>query len=223
VAGSPKNEPARYPDETPREATITDGFWLSKYELTLSQRVARRGPGRTIARHKLDPMTMINHDDAKRMTRTFSESERKVGRLSNDWQYSLPTEEQWEYAARAGTSTRFYFGNDIKTLPLHANFADKTFYDTGDIYSNAAHRTLDDGAAKLTHVGSYATNPWGLHDMYGNVAEWCINYAVRGGGWPSVAQNCRSAYRDSYSSRNEQNFIGYRLVIQKTPPKSENR
>jgi len=218
TAGSSDSEPDRYPDETQRKV-IVNGFWLSKYELTLSQRVAKRGPGRgTLARHKLDPVTLINHDDAKSMTRTFSASEQKAGRLPDDWQYTLPTEEQWEYAARAGTTSRYYFGEDMSQLPQHANFADKTFYDSGDIYSNSAHRTLDDGAFKLAHIGSYQPNPWGFHDMYGNVAEWCINHAIRGGSWASVPKNCRSAYRDSFSSRNEQNFIGYRIVIQKNLP-----
>ncbi|PHR97392.1 MAG: hypothetical protein COA78_27730 [Blastopirellula sp.] len=222
TAGSPENETDRYPDETQRNVTIADGFWLSKYELTLGQRVAKRGPGRgTLARHKLDPVTMINHDDAKSMTRTFSASEQKAGRLPDDWQYTLPTDDQWEYAARAGTTTQHYFGDDVKQLPKHANFADKTYYDTGDIYSNAAHRSLSDGAAKLNLVGSYAANPWGFHDMHGNVAEWCINLAIRGGSWTSAPQNCRSAYRDSFSSRNEQNFIGYRIIIQRALPKKE--
>jgi formylglycine-generating enzyme required for sulfatase activity len=222
TAGSPESETGRYPDETQRKVTIADGFWLSKYELTLGQRVAKRGPGRgTLARHKLDPVTMINHDDARAMTHTFSASEQKAGRLPGDWQYTLPTDDQWEYAARAGTATRFYFGDDTSHLPKHANFADKTYYDSGDIYSNAAHRTLSDGTAKLNLVGSYAANPWGFHDMHGNVAEWCINLAIRGGSWASVPQSCRSAYRDSFSSRNEQNFIGYRLVIQRALSKKE--
>ncbi len=223
VAGSPQGVPGRYPDEAQREVNIENGFWLSKYELAFSQEIAKRRPGRNaLARHKLDPMTMINHDDAKSMTRNFTQSERKAGRLPSDWEYSLPTEEQWEYAARAGTTTRFYFGDDIQRLPDHANFADKTYYDSGDIFSNSAHRSLDDGALKLARVGSYQANPWGFHDMYGNVAEWCINLAIRGGSWASAAENCRSAYRDSFSSRNEQNFIGYRIVIQKNAPLKKN-
>lgn len=218
IAGSPDEVTGRYDDEEQREVIIKHGFWLSKYELARGQEVSKRGPGnRTIARNKLDPMTMINHDDAKSMTRNFTTSEQKAGRLPSDWQYSLPTEDQWEYAARAGTTSRFYFGDDINQLPLHANFADKSFYDSGDIFSNSAHRTLNDGAIKLARIGSYQPNPWGFHDMYGNVAEWCINLAIRGGSWVSVPENCRSAYRDSFSSRNEQNFIGYRLVIQKRP------
>ena len=222
ISGSPENERGRYPDEAEREIAIEHGFWLSKYELARSQEVAKRRPGNgSIARHKLHPMTLINHDDAKNMTRNFTDSERKAGRLPADWQYSLPTEEQWEYAARAGTTTRFYFGEDLNQLSRHANFGDRCYYDSGDIFSNAAHRALDDGAVRLSRIGSYEANPWGLHDMCGNVAEWCINLAIRGGSWVSVPENCRSAYRDSFSSRNEQNFIGYRLVIQKNPPKSK--
>ncbi|MFT5523265.1 MAG: sulfatase activating formylglycine-generating enzyme [Pirellulaceae bacterium] len=215
LAGSPQGTAGRYADEAQREINIDTGFWLSKYELARGQEVAQRRPGRTIARHKLDPMTMINHDDAKTMMRNFTQSERQAARLPEEWEYSLSTEEQWEYAARAGSTTPYFFGTEITLLPRYANFADKSYYDSGEVYSNAAHRTLDDGTPKLSRVGSYAPNPWGIHDMYGNVAEWCNNLAIRGGSWVSVPENCRSAYRDSFSSRNEQNFIGYRLVIQK--------
>ena len=221
TAGSPEGIPGRFPDEEQRPVTISDGFWISKYELTLSQSL-RNVSRKTIARHKLDPLTMMNHDDAKSSTtRTFSQAERKAGRLPEDWQYSLPTEDQWEYAARAGTKSRFYFGEDLKLLPRHANFGDKSYFDSKDIFSNSADRSLSDGVVRLARVGSFEPNPWGLYDMYGNVSEWCINLAVRGGSWVSVPENCRSAYRDSFSSRNEQNFIGYRLVIQKTPPEAK--
>lgn len=224
IAGSPESVPGRYPDEAQHEVVIKDGFWLSKFELARSQEISKRRPGRgSIAKFKLDPMTMINHDDAKSMTRNLTASEQKAGRLPQDWQYSLPNEDQWEYAARAGTTTRFYFGDDLSQLRSHANFADRSYHESADIFSNSAHRTLNDGAIRLNLVGSYQPNPWGFHDMYGNVAEWCINLAIRGGSWVSVPQNCRSAYRDSFSSRNEQNFIGYRLVIQKVPAKVEGR
>lgn len=216
TAGSPKSVPGRYADEAQREVSMKQGFWLAKYELPFGQPIAKRQPGRSaIAEHKLDPMTMINHDDAKAMTRNLTLSEQKAGRLPSDWQYTLPTEDQWEYAARAGTTTRFYFGDDMSKLPLYANFGDKSFYESGDIFSNSAHRTLNDGVVKLARVGSYQPNSWGFHDMHGNVADWCINSAIRGGSWVSVPENCRSAYRDSFSSRNEQNFIGYRIVIQR--------
>ncbi len=217
TAGSPESEPGRYPDEAQREIRIEHGFWISKYELTLAQNL-RNHPRDTLAEHKNDPLSMINHDDARTMSiRTLSEEERSKGRLPGDWEYSLPTEEQWEYAARAGTTTRYSFGDDPALLPRYANFGDKSYYVSLDIYSNAAHRTLDDGAVRATRVGRYEPNPWGLHDMHGNLAEWCLNTAIRGGSWVSSPENCRSAYRDSFSSRNEQTFIGYRFVIQRKP------
>ena len=228
TAGSAQDTPGRYPDEQQKQVVIEQGFWISKYELTLSQNLrGRSAPHRSISRHKLDPLTMVNYDDARSMTsRSFSGEERKHGRLAKDWEYNLPTEAQWEYAARAGTEGQFYFGDDLKQLPKHANFADKTFYDSKDVFSNAAHRTLADGAVRLAKVGTYEPNPWGLHDVYGNVAEWCVSTATRGGSWATSAENCRNAYRHTFSSRREQNFIGYRIVIQKTPPpkpKSQNK
>lgn len=219
VKGSPTNEPGRYSDEEQTEVTITDGFWIAKYEMTLRENPRGGRPYRTIAMHKNDPLTMVNYDDARNMTqRTLTEIGRKAERLPADWQYSLTTEEQWEYAARAGTTTAWHFGTDVQRLPQYANFADTSWYDTGDIYSNYAHRTLNDGAIRLARVGSYRPNPWGLRDMHGNVAEWCAGTAIRGGSWVSTPESCRSAYRHSFSSRDEQNFIGYRIVIQKTPP-----
>ena len=216
--GSPANEPGRFEDEVQEQVVIETGFWIAKYEMTLRENLRNR-PRNTLAKNKNDPLTMINHDDARAMTqRTFSASERKAGRLADDWQYSLPTEDQWEYAARAGTSSPYYFGTDINDLPKHANFGDKSHYETGDVFSLHSHRTLDDGAVLPTLVGSYLPNAWGLHDIHGNVAEWCINGAIRGGNWVSTPETCRVAYRHHYSSRNEQNFIGYRIVIQKTPP-----
>lgn len=219
LAGSPVDEPGRYPDEKQREVDIENGFWISKYELTKTQNLRDRNgnaPLKSIASHKLHPLTMVNHDDAKSMTaRQFSAEERKAGRLPADWEYNLPVEEQWEYAARAGTQSAYSFGDDARELPEHGNFADKAFYDTGDVYSNYAHRTLNDGAVRLARVGSYKPNAWGLHDMHGNVADWCLNTAVRGGSWVNTATDCRIAFRHTYSSRNEQNFIGYRIVIQK--------
>ena len=221
IAGSPPETPGRFDDEAPREVVIKEGFWIGKYEHTRGQKL-RNLSNKMIGDHKNHPVNQLHWDDGSRMViNTLSTEERKAGRLPADWQYSLPTEEQWEYAARAGTGTRFYFGDDLDLLPQHANFADKSSYDSGDIYSNHAHRTLDDGFARLAPVGSFRPNPWGLHDVYGNVTEWCIDHGARGGSWVSLAENCRSAYRDSYSSRNEQNYLGYRFVIQKTPAQSK--
>jgi formylglycine-generating enzyme required for sulfatase activity len=219
TAGSPPDTPGRYPNEEPRQVTIEDGFWIGKYELTWSQNV-RKGGRVPEGCHKNEPIGDLHWDDGRRMIfKTLTEEERKAGRLPDNWEYDLPTEEQWEYAARAGTSTRFYFGNDMAALPLHANFADRSYYKSGDIFSNHAHRTLDDGFVKSAPVGSFEANPWGLHDVYGNVYEWCRDHGARGGSWVTLATNCRSAYRDSYSSRDDQPYLGYRIVIQRNGPK----
>jgi len=220
TAGSPVDEPGRYADEKQRVVTIKEGFWIGKYEVTRAQwmgPVPRNG----VATANDHPQDMANQSkDGGRALRPLNEAERKNGSLPDDWEYALPTEEQWEYAARAGTKTRFYFGDDIAELPKHANFGDRSYYDTLNVYSNSAHRTLNDGFAQLAPVGSFAPNPWGLHDVYGNLAEWCENRATRGGSWVSSAQNCRSAYRHVFGDRDNEIFIGFRFVIRKTSPAS---
>lgn len=218
VAGSPVGTPGRYADETQRKVEIREGFWIAKYETTVDQWIGNR-PRELVATGKNIPVHMISQTkDCSRTTRPLNEAEWKTGRLPKDWEYAVPTEDQWEYAARAGTSDRFYFGNDINELPAHANFGDKSFYDSKDIYSNAAHRVLNDGVVKLAPVGSFKPNPWGLYDIYGNVSEWCQGGISRGGAWLSVADNCRSAYRQQLGDRDQRNYIGVRLVIQKIPP-----
>lgn len=224
IMGSPEGTPGRYPDEEQRQVSIAEGFWMQKYELTRGHfaSVGKNMPREMVGDHKLHPLNKYHMDDGKTIGRNLTKSELQAGRLPEGWEYSQPSEEQWEYAARAGTQTTFFFGNDVSELPRYANFADKSYYDTGDIYSNYANRVLDDGAPGPSLVGSFLPNPWGLHDVYGNVSEWCENGSARGGSRISLPENCRSAYRDSYSSRSDQNYLGYRLVIRKapaTPPK----
>ncbi len=200
---------------------IPRGFWISKYELTVTENPRSRH-NKATGSHKNHPLTMVNHDDAKQMTlKILTEEGHQHAALPGDWQYSLPTEEQWEYAARAGTKTQYSFGDDPQLLPEYGNFGDKSYYESLDVFSNSAHRTLDDGSVRQASVGRYNPNPWGLHDVHGNVAEWCLDGAIRGGGWVSSPENCRSAYRDHFSSRNEQEFIGYRIVIQTCPPSKQ--
>ena len=223
TAGSPEGTPGRYPDEERREVVIKDGFWIGKYEITKSQNIRNRGKlGED--ENKNDPLVDMHWDDGRPMaSRTLTEEERKAGRLPPGWQYDLPTEEQWEHAARAGTSTLYYFGDDMTRLPEHGNFADKSFYDSKDIFSNHAHRILDDGFVRVAPVGSFKPNPWGLHDVCGNVYEWCRDQGARGGSWITLPENCRSGYRDHYASRDQQVYLGYRFVIQPNAPESEER
>lgn len=215
IAGSPHDEPGRYADESQREVVIRQGFWIGKYEVTKEQWTGSNIRN-CVATDKNHPQDNANQSkDGGRALKALNEAEWKSGGLPPDWEYALPSEDQWEYAARAGTTTRFYFGDDITQLPKHANFGDRSYYETLDIYANSAHRTLDDGFAQLAPVGSFAPNPWGLHDVYGNLAEWCDNRATRGGSWVSFAENCRSAYRHPFGDRDREVFIGFRLIIRK--------
>ena len=89
--------------------------------------------------------------------RKLTELERAAGRIPDGWKYTLPTEAQWEYACRAGTTTYYAFGDTITTK--QANF-DKTL-------------------RKTTNIGKYPANAWGFHDMHGNVSEWCLDWYER--------------------------------------------
>ncbi|MDB5344622.1 MAG: hypothetical protein JWP89_2999 [Schlesneria sp.] len=136
--------------------------------------------------------------------------------MPQGWKYALPTEAQWEYACRAGTKTRFSFGDVGAELEDYAWF-----------YENAYKKQEDNAHV----VGLKKPNPWGLKDMYGNVWEWCSDrYSIelpggrdpnsdsgdivmhRGGSWVSDADHCRSASRDGASPEPEGNLGGFRVA-----------
>ena len=216
IMGSPEDEAGRLPDEKKQTVTFKEGFWIAKYEMTIRENLRGKPRGDVLGKSKNHPITLINLDDAKRMGRvTLTQLERKAGGLPKDWGYDLPTEQEWEYAARAGSKTCFSFGDDVNQLPQYGNFADKNLYETGDFFYNYANRTMDDGTAFVAPVGSYKPNAWGLHDVHGNVAEWCVNQEMRGGSFQSLPSYCRSAQKNSWPNRQQQNFLGYRFVIRK--------
>jgi len=219
MMGSPADEKHRYEDEAQQIVEIHEGFWISKYEVTFGLWTGSGIHRASLGGEKNHPVNMVNQskDIRARAIGALNKSAVAKNQLPTDWEYALPTEEQWEYAARAGMKTQFSFGNDETLLPRYANFADKSFYETKDIYSNYAHRTLDDRSAFLAKVGSYQPNAWGLHDVHGNVAEWCENNSTRGGSWASRIENCRSAYRDVLGDRDARNYLGARYVIRRKP------
>ena len=227
--GSPKHASWYESDQVQKKVKIHNGFWISKYEMTNLQykQIRGRDSGKFAVNKPNHPAT-VNFDDRKHIMKSLSD----ISGLESGWEYDYPTEEEWEYAARAGSKDKYYFGSDDSKLHLYANFADKSLYDLKDGYFNYSDRELNDGTPKIAEVGNYKPNAWGLHDMYGNVWEWCNTVytddrslpdkqnkgkgqVVKGGSWCSQKSYCHSAFRHSFEGRFEQNFIGIRLIIRK--------
>jgi formylglycine-generating enzyme required for sulfatase activity len=173
--GSPKDEEFRSWDEDEVRVTLTRGFWLGKYELTEGEWQQVMGTTPWTGRHNAKegegyPATCVNWNDALQFCHKLTETERRTGRLPANWRYTLPTEAQWEYACRAGTTTRFSFGRSKWDLTDYAWFKENS-WDFGDRFPH--------------QVGGKLPNPWGLYDIHGNVAEWCRDgYRMDKNGYP---------------------------------------
>jgi formylglycine-generating enzyme required for sulfatase activity len=237
--GSPANEPERDHSEVLHEVTISRPFYMGVYEVTqgefsklLSGTVKhpsifneRRGGGPD------HPRENVRWREAVAFCDTLSQrpAEKQAGR-----RYRLPTEAEWEYACRAGSTTPFSFGKPLsaKQANFNGNFP----------YGEAAKGPYLRQTAK---VGSYAPNAWGLYDMHGNVAEWCSDFydkdyyrkspkqdprgpdkgvvstdyndfyrVIRGGCWLDEARACRSAYRFRAMPHEPYRLIGFRVVCE---------
>jgi hypothetical protein len=169
VMGSPRDEPERRPGEDQVEVTLTRGFWMAKYETTQGQwkRVMGNLPGELTAELPAGdafPVGNVNFAEAEGFCQELSELGRQSGVLPRDWEFRLPTEAQWEYACRAGTTTATAFGDKLDST--QANFQGKSY--------NGANQGPSLGRA--ARVGSYRANGWGLHDMHGNTFEWCRDW-----------------------------------------------
>jgi sulfatase modifying factor 1 len=234
--GSPPEEPERRPGETQKQVTLSKGFWMAKYEATqgLWKAVAGALPGELTAELPEGddfPVGNVNFPEAEDFCAKLTTHGHETGALPTDWEFRLPTEAQWEYAARAGTTTATAFGNSLSSY--QANFKGKP-------YNGAEPGPSLNRAAP---VGSYPANAWGLQDMHGNTYEWCrdwyhldfpagvdpdlhdaentatrsengvISRSRRGGCWADDGWPCRSAFRLRFEPERRYDHIGFRVVI----------
>ncbi|MFA5258000.1 MAG: SUMF1/EgtB/PvdO family nonheme iron enzyme, partial [Opitutales bacterium] len=180
--GSPESEPERTGDETQHSVKISKGFWLGKYEVTQGQweSVMGNNPSYFDTAGSDAPVEEVSWDDAMEFCHKLTDTERAAGRIPAGYEYSLPTEAQWEYACRAGTSTLFSFGSDADNMYQYGNYCDSSNTNGFD-WQDKSH---DDGTDKTALAGHYKPNAWGLYDMHGNVWEWCYDLH---GSYPSDA------------------------------------
>jgi formylglycine-generating enzyme required for sulfatase activity len=196
--------------------TISRDYWMGKHEVTQGEFAAVMGhnpshfPGDSNR-----PVEKVNFFDASNYCWAITQRERASGRLPADYEYRLPSEAEWEYACRAGSTNLFSFGDDAG---IAGDFA----------------WTSENCDATTHPVGLKRPNAWGLHDIHGNVWEWCFDWfepypaspltdpigpatskykVFKGGGWNQEAQYARSSSRFMMSPSNGIHFVGFRVVL----------
>ncbi len=232
--GSPPSEPDRHSDEVQVDVRLTSGFWMAKFEVTQGKwnRIMGNLPGPLTAELPEGedyPVGNVNFAEAVSFCRKLTILGRRSGALPENYSFRLPTEAQWEYACRAGTTTATSFGNSLSSK--QANFK-------GAPYNGGEPSPPLNRAAR---VGSYSANAWGLHDMHGNTFEWCRDWyhshlpggsdpdlsnhkgtanrdgtysrVRRGGAWDDDGQYCRSAFRARFEPERRYDHIGFRVAV----------
>ena len=210
MMGSPGDEPGRDSDESPQRLVKTRrSFYMQTTEVTQGQwkRVMGNNPSHFSSCGDDCPVEQVSWEDVQGFIK-------KLNSMEGTDKYRLPTEAQWEYAARAGTTMRFHAGN------------------SDDDLSRAGWLKANSGS-KTHQVGQKTSSSWGLYDMHGNVYEWVQDWfrlysadsltdpagpssgskrVRRGGSWSSVARFCRSANRDYFGPGQRSGLLGFRLL-----------
>jgi len=200
--------------------TISYPLWMDAKEVTQAQYSALMGTNPSyFGGNPNFPVERVTWFNARAYCAALTAQQAALGTVPAGYEYRLPTEAEWEYACRAGTTTEFNTGASLFC-------SDARFY-----YSY--HSNSSCGSGPPVSVGSFAPNAWGLYDMHGNVWEWCLdsvaNYpagavmdpfvsggpyrVVRGGGWDGVSSNCRSAIRGGGDPGYAAGDVGFRVVL----------
>ena len=216
-------------DEAPAHPVrLTRGFWIGQTEVTQAQWQRITGENPALFKGTNRPVESVSWHDAQAFLKKLNRA--VADQIPAGLVARLPTEAEWVYACRAGTRTKFWFGDDEAELAKYGNFADAA--EATDLsWKDSSHR---DGFSGTAPVGSFPANPWGLHDMHGNVWEWCADWygpyaageavdpvgpagghrrVIRGGGWGVTAEDCRSANRYRFKPEVSGGNIGLRVVI----------
>ena len=210
VMGSPVLEPDRDSDEAQHTVTLTQGYWMSDHETTQAEYQLVMGSNPSKFKGQSLPVEQVSWDDAVAYCQKLTERERAGGRITAQQAYRLPTEAEWEYAARAGITGARY--GELDAIAWWSGNS-----------GNQPHP-----------VKQKAANAWGLHDMMGNVWEWCGDWygeyptgsvtdpmgpssgtsrLIRGGSWGNPAGCERSAFRDGTDPGLRSPFLGFRPVL----------
>ena len=243
MMGSPETEEGSTDDERPQHQVTIKAFCLGKYQVTQAQWKAVAAFPQVNKELKLDPSrfkgdgstSLTNHRPVEQVS--WENAVEFCDRLSRHTkrQYRLPSEAEWEYACRAGTTTPFHFGETITTNLANYQGTDNEEYKWSGSYGSGPKGVYRE---ETTAVGSFGVaNNFGLYDMHGNVWEWCQDdwhsdyegaptdgsawlsseessdrKLLRGGSWVSNPGNCRSAYRFDNDLADDYNSFGFRVV-----------
>jgi formylglycine-generating enzyme required for sulfatase activity len=229
IMGSPRAKPGSVYNQIQHQVTLTNGFYLGKYEVTQAQYEAvmtgvtgdRNATPSQFHGYPNRPVETVSWNDAQVFLTRLNEQQE--GRVQAGWSYVLPTEAQWEYACRAGTTTTYSWGDSITAD--NANYSSSSYL------------------GQTSDVGNYGANPWGFFDMHGNVCEWTADVwnwdmeygsepqtdptgpaplapdshrVIRGGSWNRHGDDLRSATRGINMPRYRWFTLGFRVGLQKS-------